>query len=107
MDDIVCFFCSFRCAPESLKARQYSHASDTWMLGVTFWEIFTYGQQPWLGFNGSQVKEKLVNYAPIMGLIVLSLKYVNIDCFHRFCKRLTKRASDCLSQTMFQPTSSS
>ena len=25
------------------------------MLGVTFWEIFTYGQQPWLGFNGSQV----------------------------------------------------
>ncbi len=43
------------CAPESLKSRQFSHASDTWMFGVTLWEMFTYGEEPWVGFNGTQV----------------------------------------------------
>lgn len=45
----------FRCAPESLKTRTFSHATDTWMFGVTLWEMFTQGQEPWLGLNGSQV----------------------------------------------------
>ena len=45
-----------RCAPESLKTRTFSHASDTWMFGVTLWEMFTYGQEPWIGLNGSQVR---------------------------------------------------
>lgn len=44
-----------RCAPESLKSRAFSHASDTWMFGVTLWEMFTHGQEPWLALNGSQV----------------------------------------------------
>ena len=44
------------CAPESLKSRHFSHASDVWMFGVTAWEMFTYGQEPWLGLNGSQVQ---------------------------------------------------
>nr|XP_014434055.1 activated CDC42 kinase 1 [Pelodiscus sinensis] len=43
------------CAPESLKTRTFSHASDTWMFGVTLWEMFTYGQEPWVGLSGSQV----------------------------------------------------
>ncbi|KAK3104507.1 hypothetical protein FSP39_003678 [Pinctada imbricata] len=47
------------CAPESLKIRQFSHASDTWMFGVTLWEMFTYGQEPWMGFNGSQILHKI------------------------------------------------
>lgn len=47
--------CLSRCAPESLKSRTFSHASDTWMFGVTLWEMFTHGQEPWLGLNGSQV----------------------------------------------------
>ena len=44
-----------RCAPESLKSRQFSHASDCWMFGVTLWEMFSYGEEPWLGLNGTQV----------------------------------------------------
>lgn len=48
---------SARCAPESLKTRTFSHASDTWMFGVTLWEMFTYGQEPWIGLNGSQVRK--------------------------------------------------
>lgn len=50
----VCVFPP-RCAPESLKTRTFSHASDTWMFGVTLWEMYTCGQEPWLGLNGSQV----------------------------------------------------
>ncbi|KAK1168634.1 activated CDC42 kinase 1-like isoform X4 [Acipenser oxyrinchus oxyrinchus] len=48
------------CAPESLKTRTFSHAaSDTWMFGVTLWEMCTYGQEPWLGLNGSQILHKI------------------------------------------------
>ncbi|XP_057680437.1 activated CDC42 kinase 1 isoform X2 [Corythoichthys intestinalis] len=47
------------CAPESLKTRSFSHASDTWMFGVTLWEMFTHGQEPWPGLNGSQILHKV------------------------------------------------
>ncbi|XP_060920383.1 activated CDC42 kinase 1 isoform X2 [Labrus mixtus] len=47
------------CAPESLKSRSFSHASDTWMFGVTLWEMFTHGQEPWIGLNGSQILHKV------------------------------------------------
>ncbi|XP_026273793.2 activated Cdc42 kinase Ack isoform X2 [Frankliniella occidentalis] len=47
------------CAPESLKTRQFSHASDTWMFGVTLWEMFTFGQEPWIGLNGTQILKKI------------------------------------------------
>ena len=48
------------CAPESLKSRQFSHASDTWMFGVTLWEMFTFGEEPWIGLNGSQILQKVI-----------------------------------------------
>ncbi|XP_075237190.1 activated Cdc42 kinase isoform X2 [Lycorma delicatula] len=47
------------CAPESLKARQFSHASDVWMFGVTSWEMFTFGEDPWVGLNGTQILRKI------------------------------------------------
>ncbi|KAF7223058.1 transcript variant X3, partial [Nothobranchius furzeri] len=47
------------CAPESLKTRTFSHATDTWMFGVTLWEMFTHGQEPWLGLSGSQILHKI------------------------------------------------
>lgn len=46
----------YRCAPESLKSRQFSHASDTWMFGVTLWEMFTFGEEPWAAYTGAQVR---------------------------------------------------
>jgi hypothetical protein len=53
--DLFTDFKCCRCAPESLKIRKFSHASDIWMFAVTLWEMFTYAAEPWMGFNGSQV----------------------------------------------------
>lgn len=47
------------CAPESLRYRQFSHASDAWMFGVTLWEMFSFGEDPWIGLNGSQILKKI------------------------------------------------
>ncbi|CAH1980281.1 unnamed protein product [Acanthoscelides obtectus] len=48
------------CAPESLRSRQFSHASDTWMFGVTVWEMFTFGEDPWMGLIGSEILRKIL-----------------------------------------------
>lgn len=47
------------CAPESLRSRQFSHASDTWMFGVTLWEMLTFGEEPWPGLDGAQILRKV------------------------------------------------
>lgn len=47
------------CAPESLRSRQFSHASDVWMFGVTVWEMFTFGEDPWMGLIGSDILRKI------------------------------------------------
>lgn len=47
------------CAPESLKARQFSHASDAWMFGVTLWEMLSFGEDPWIGLNGSEILKRI------------------------------------------------
>ncbi|CAG9859957.1 unnamed protein product [Phyllotreta striolata] len=47
------------CAPESLRFRQFSHASDTWMFGVTVWEMFSFGEDPWMGLIGSEILRKI------------------------------------------------
>ncbi|KAK0175437.1 hypothetical protein PV327_009188 [Microctonus hyperodae] len=47
------------CAPESLKVRQFSHASDVWMFGVTLWEMLTFGEEPWVGLNSSEILRKI------------------------------------------------
>lgn len=43
------------CAPESLKHRQFSSASDVWMFAVTLWEMFTFGKEPWAGLKGTDI----------------------------------------------------
>uniref|UniRef100_A0AC35G2G0 Non-specific protein-tyrosine kinase n=1 Tax=Panagrolaimus sp. PS1159 TaxID=55785 RepID=A0AC35G2G0_9BILA len=43
------------CPPEALRFRKFSTASDVWAFGVTIWECFTFGEEPWIGLNALNV----------------------------------------------------
>jgi activated CDC42 kinase 1 len=47
------------CAPESLKYKQFSSASDVYMFGVTLWEMFSFGKEPWAGLNLNEILENI------------------------------------------------
>ena len=41
------------CAPECINFLKFTSASDVWAFGVTMWEMFSYGFQPWAALTGS------------------------------------------------------
>jgi len=47
------------CAPECINYLKFTSASDIWAYGVTLWELFTYGAQPWAGLNGQQILDAI------------------------------------------------
>ncbi|KAI5280867.1 non-receptor tyrosine-protein kinase TNK1 isoform X3 [Manis pentadactyla] len=47
------------CAPESLRQGAFSSASDVWMFGVTLWEMFSRGEEPWAGVPPYLILQRL------------------------------------------------
>uniref|UniRef100_A0A8C2SKN6 non-specific protein-tyrosine kinase n=1 Tax=Capra hircus TaxID=9925 RepID=A0A8C2SKN6_CAPHI len=47
------------CAPESLRHGAFSSASDVWMYGVTLWEMFAGGEEPWAGVPPYLILQRL------------------------------------------------
>ena len=42
-------------APESIMYGKFTMATDVWSFGVVMWEVFTYGQQPYVGLTNEEV----------------------------------------------------
>lgn len=47
------------CAPECINFLRFTSASDVWAYGVTLWEMFSYGFQPWAALTGQQILEAI------------------------------------------------
>nr|XP_055162208.1 non-receptor tyrosine-protein kinase TNK1 isoform X3 [Nyctereutes procyonoides] len=47
------------CAPESLRQGAFSSASDVWMFGVTLWEMFSGGEEPWARLSPYLILQRL------------------------------------------------
>eukprot|EP00960_Hanusia_phi_P012912 377400-Hanusia_phi.AAC.3 len=54
-------------APESIEWRHYTEKSDVWAMGVTMWEIWTYGKIPY----GAITDDEMVGKRVVEGLRLL------------------------------------
>lgn len=45
------------CAPECAATFDFTSASDVWSFGVTLWEMFSYGSQPWSDLSPFEIAE--------------------------------------------------
>lgn len=63
----------YRCAPECISYLRFTSASDIWAYGVTMWEMFSYGFQPWAALTGHQILEAIdePNFQVISKLLFL------------------------------------
>lgn len=69
----------FRCAPECISYLRFTSASDVWAYGVTLWEMFSYGFQPWAALTGHQILEAIdePNFQVYIGSRSEAMKYVS------------------------------
>lgn len=47
-------------APECIEHNKWTIASDVWSFGITLWEIFMKGEDPFPGMKNGKAKEKIL-----------------------------------------------
>ena len=52
-------------APEAIVYGKFTTATDVWSFGVVVWEVFTYGQQPYVGMTN----EEVINFVTKQGTL--------------------------------------
>ena len=68
------------CAPECINYLKFTSASDVWAFGVTIWEMFSYGFQPWAAYSGQQILEAIdkPNFRRLEKPLLCPADYYNI-----------------------------
>lgn len=57
----------WRCAPECAATFDFTSASDVWSFGVTLWEMFSYGSQPWSDLSPFEVSGITFTFLDMLG----------------------------------------
>jgi serine/threonine protein kinase len=69
-------------APEAIRYRKFSSASDVWSFGILLWEIMAYGERPYWDWDNFQVTIKTKTY-------YLYIQYSISNDDERKCQTLT------------------
>ncbi|XP_067049716.1 ephrin type-A receptor 4a-like, partial [Acropora muricata] len=46
-------------APEAIRYRKFSSASDVWSFGIVVWETMSFGERPYWDWNNFQVMDRV------------------------------------------------
>ncbi|VDM50629.1 unnamed protein product [Toxocara canis] len=74
---------------EAIQHGRYSEASDVWAFGVTLWEIYSYGKQPYEGYANAEVIE-LVSMRSLLECppnCPTNIYSVMVECWHEHPER--------------------
>ena len=48
-------------APECIRYREFTSASDVWSFGIVMWEVMSYGEKPYWNMTNNEVMQSIAN----------------------------------------------
>ncbi|KAL7644165.1 UNVERIFIED_CONTAM: hypothetical protein RMT77_004991 [Armadillidium vulgare] len=75
--------------PESILYGKFTTESDVWSFGVVLWEIFSYGLQPYYGYNNQEVIEMIRSrhLLPCPDDCLPRIYVLMVECWHETANR--------------------